>query len=75
MARIPKTELLLTYSDLSVRWNRSVGSLYVAAHRGYMPDPDYVIGNKPVWTEASIRQAERDNPTLARRQPATKGTQ
>lgn len=57
---VSKTELLLTYKDLSVRWGRSIGALYVAKHRGYLPAPDYVIDGKPVWTEATIRQMERE---------------
>lgn len=66
MTRIPASELLLTYKDLAVRWNRTVGALRVAAYRGGIPAPDYLIGNKPVWTEATIRKAEQANPALKR---------
>lgn len=65
--RVSKKELLLTYNDLAVRWGRSAQALRVAHHRGYMPTPDYYIGEKPVWTEKTIRQAENDKPSLKRR--------
>lgn len=64
---IDSTELLLTYEDLSVRWNRSLNALYAAASRGYLPEPDYQFGNKPIWTEATIRNAERERPSLSKR--------
>lgn len=64
---IPATELLLTYNDLSVRWGRSTAALRVAMHRGRIPKPDYYIGEKPVWTEKTIREAEKVKPSLKRR--------
>ena len=67
-AQIPKNELLLTVSDLAVRWRRSTNALYVARHRGMLPPPDYVIDNKPLWKEETIRQAEIVNPQLRRRE-------
>ena len=66
---VSSTELLLTYDDLAVRWGRTRGALYVAKHRGYLPEPDYVIGGKPLWTEATIRRAESQ-----RRRPERKET-
>ena len=61
---VSATELLLTYADLAVRWGRSVEALRVANHRGHIPPPDYYIGEKPVWTERTIREAENKKPSL-----------
>lgn len=69
---IPKSELLLTYSDLAVRWGRTLNALYVGVHRGYLPAPDYRIGATPVWTEATIRAAEDENPELRAKRKETK---
>lgn len=65
--RVPSKELLLTYNDLAARWGRTVGALRVALHRGHIPAPDYYIDEKPVWTERTIREAERARPSLKKR--------
>jgi len=64
---VSKTELLLTYADLSARWGRSVGALRVAAWKGNLPSPDYQVGIHPVWTERTIREAENQKPSLNKR--------
>lgn len=64
---VRSTELLLTYADLSARWGRSVGALRLAHHRGHLPPADYQIGVHPIWTERTIRLAEKENPTLSKR--------
>jgi hypothetical protein len=65
--QIPASELLLTYNDLAARWGRTAAALRVASHRGNIPAPDYYIDEKPVWTEKTIRDAERVNPSLKKR--------
>lgn len=64
--KVGSEELLLTYNDLAARWGRSANALRVAAHRGHIPAPDYYI-EKPLWTERTIREAEKARPSLKKR--------